>query len=198
MGHRGFGFVPLLSVILVKRKFRWGPMARIVIAIFLLTNITPRLAAQGPASIEWGQPITFRDFESRPMETDTAVANISVTILLGYSSASDGNLTFRVVAVMDKDKSWIKAKFRNNHAILKHEQGHFDIAHIYAKKLEAGVKGKRYTKHDVQALHKIYDDYLEQMNAVQVRYDKETKGGMDPIAQSKWRRFIQAQLGMVD
>lgn len=173
-------------------------MGRVIILVLLVTRIWTGAAAQGPASIEWGRPITTDDFESRPPEKDTAAANISVTILLGYSSASNGHLRFKVVAVMDKDKSWIRKQFRKNHAILMHEQGHFDIAHIYAKKLEESLKGKRYTKNDVQGLHKIYDDFLAQMNAVQLKYDRETKGGLDPMAQSKWRRFIHAELTMAE
>ena len=169
-------------------------MERSVIIILLLIITCPALLAQGTSSVEWGRPITFKDFESIPTEKDTAAANISVTIMLGYSNGADGALKFKVVAVMDKDESWIREDFRTNHVVLKHEQGHFDIAHIYAKKLEARLKGKHYTKNDVKALQDLYDHFLEEMNTLQVRYDLETKGGMDPVAQSKWRRFIQGQL----
>ena len=149
--------------------------------------------AQGDSSVEWGNPITYGDFQSTPARTDTAAANISVTILLGYAAAKDGTLKFKVGAVMDKDESWIKKEFRRDH-ILKHEQGHFDIAQIFARKLEAALKTRTFTSRDVQMLHDLYDKYLNEMNDVQVRYDEETRGGWDLLAQSKWRRYIEREL----
>ena len=166
---------------------------RLLIIIIILSGAEARVSAQGSSSVEWGNPILYQDFEAKPMSSDTAAANISVTILLGYSSTRAGSLKFKVVAVMEKDESWIKDEFRRDH-ILKHEQGHFDIAHIYAKRLESTLKQKRYTPKDVQLLNKIYDSTLEEMNALQIRYDRETSGGWNALAQSKWRRFIQNEL----
>jgi predicted secreted Zn-dependent protease len=94
---------------------------------------------------------------------------------------------------MDKQESWIRKEFRRDH-ILKHEQGHFDIAHIYAKKLEAALRLRRYSAKDVPALNSMYDRYLAQMNELQLRYDRETKGGWDVLAQSRWRRYIQEEV----
>lgn len=149
--------------------------------------------AQDASSLEWGRTISYEDFQSSPDEADTAAANISVSILLGYGNTQSNILRFKVVAVMDKDESWIKEGFRRPH-ILKHEQGHFDIAQIFARKLEAVLKKRSYRSTDVEVLTELYDDFLNQMNQVQVRYDEETRGGWDPVAQSKWRRFIEEEL----
>lgn len=164
-----------------------------IIIIVLISSTALQVCAQGSSSVEWGNPILYQDFEATPLMSDTAAANISVTILLGYSSTRTGSLKFKVVAVMDKDESWIKDEFKKDH-ILKHEQGHFDIAHIYARKLEASLRQKQYTSRDIEALNRVYDRHLEEMNGLQVRYDIETKGGWDLLAQSKWRRFIQGEL----
>ena len=170
-------------------------MYRVTILLCLTIVITKHSAfSQGSSSIEWGNLITYADFQSSPDKADTAAANISVTILLGYSNTKTGALKFRVVAVMDRDQSWMKKEFRNDH-ILKHEQGHFDIAEIYAKKLDAALKKKHYTSKDVATLNALYDDYLAEMNELQLRYDRETRGGWDELAQSKWRRMIDRGLG---
>lgn len=160
---------------------------------FIALILSTGLAAQGNSSLEWGNPITYNDFESQPNRVDTAAANISVTILLGYSNTPSGELKYKVVAVMDKDQSWIKPEFKRDH-ILKHEQGHFDIAHIYARKLDASLKTKRYTSKDIKALSALYDRHLEEMNELQIRYDRETSGGWNALAQSKWRRYIEREL----
>lgn len=170
---------------------------RLIYTLILLTGHSVCVWAQGGATLEWGSPITFGDFESKPVEADTAAANISVTIVLGYSSGRDGDLTFRVFAAMDKDQSWIKEEYRNDE-ILKHEQGHFDIAHIFARKLGASLMGKRYTRNDVAKLSDVYDRYLVMMNDLQTKYDRETRGGLNPVAQSKWRMFIRRELAALE
>lgn len=157
---------------------------------------TGSLSAQGSSSLEWGKFIEYKDFQAAPPKYDTAAANITVTILLGYSNTHSGALKFRVVAVMDKAQSWIKDEFKRDH-ILKHEQGHFDIAHIYAEKLGASLKQKQYTSRDIEELNRVYDKHLEEMNGLQVAYDIETKGGWDLLAQSKWRRIIEGELKKV-
>jgi hypothetical protein len=96
-------------------------MNRLIYILALLTWHSVCVWAQGGATLEWGSPISYGDFESKPVETDTAAANISVTIVLGYSSGRDGDLSFRVFAAMDKDQSWIKDEYRNNE-ILKHNR----------------------------------------------------------------------------
>jgi hypothetical protein len=162
--------------------------------IILSQAILHCAGAQDVSSLEWGRPITYSDFESQPNESDTAAANISVSILLGYVNTKSNILRFKVVAVMDKDESWIRKGFKQDH-ILKHEQGHFDIAQIFARKLEDVLKKRFYTPKDVKALNALYDEYLNRMNEVEVRYDEETRGGWDPVAQSKWRRYIAEELG---
>lgn len=166
-----------------------------IVGFLLLIHVltTRPLSAQGPSSLEWGRFIGYKDFQASAPQYDTAAASISVTILLGYSSTKSGTLAFRVVAVMDKKQSWIKDEYKKDH-ILRHEQGHFDIAHIYAKKLEASLKLRQYTSRDTVALNHVYDRHLEEMNGRQIRYDVETKGGWDLLAQSKWRRIIAGEL----
>ena len=160
---------------------------------YLFTFLLPYPTQDG-SSLAWGTPIRFEDFKAEPNEKDTAAASISVTILLGYSSTRQGDLKFSVSAVMDKEESWIKEEYRRNEEILNHEQGHFDIAHIYARRLGASLKGQRFTRKDVVKLHAIYDAYLADMHTVQTQYDKETQGGINRDAQKKWKKFIDGQL----
>jgi len=167
--------------------------SQFILCLLVPLCLSVELSAQDPTSLEWGKPIRYDDFKASPAPRDTAAANISVTILLGYSGKAAESLKFRVVAVMDRSESWMKTEFKRDH-ILRHEQGHFDIAHIYAKKLEASLEKRNYTASDLQLLNDLYDRFLREMNELQLRYDTETKGGWDDLAQSKWRRFIAMEL----
>lgn len=169
-----------------------------IILCFALFTTAGSLQAQDESSLEWGTPITAGDFLAPPNEQDTAAASISVTIVLGYFSNLQGQLKFRIVAVMDKAESWIKEEFKNDHEILLHEQGHFDIAHIYAQRLNTHLRQKKFSQNDVAALQRIYDNFLGRMHVLQIRYDEETNGGINSEAQQKWRKMIDDELSSVE
>ena len=126
-----------------------------IIAIIGLCIPTAALLAQDGSSTEWGTPIRFEDFRATPDARDSAAASISVTILLGYSARPGGNLSFKVAAVMDKNESWMKEEFRST-KILYHEQGHFDIAHMYARKLDAHLRKTTFTRKDLPRQHQLW------------------------------------------
>lgn len=87
------------------------------------------------------------------------------------------------------EQSWVKPEFKTDEILLKHEQGHFDLAQVYAKKLNLSLQ----KKHPAQARKiwkKIYDKYVQ----AQQRYDRETKYGTDSLQQKKWNEYIQKEL----
>lgn len=175
-------------------------MERLIIALFLFAA-SNSLFAQGSSSrdhssLEWGSPIVFKDFKSRPDLADTAAARISVSIQLGYYPGRDGVMKFKAAGMMERNESWIKEQYKNVE-ILKHEQGHFDIAHIFAKKLEKNLKEKRFTAKDINIINAVYDNFLAMMNEVQVSYDEETHGGLNRGAQARWKKFIEGELKLV-
>ena len=57
-----------------------------------------------------------------------------------------------------KDKSWIKPKFKND-TVLIHEQGHFDIEEIYARKfrmqISIGVFNKSNLRTKIDSIYSI-------------------------------------------
>ena len=56
------------------------------------------------------------------------------TTHLGFSyNVVNGKVTYKIDCRFEKSKSWGLVK---NDWILKHEQGHFDIAEIFAQKIE--------------------------------------------------------------
>lgn len=172
-------------------------MLKVAIIFIVGFATNTNLFAQDDASIEWGRPVMYTDFEATPNAKDTAAANISVTILLGYSAVRDGTLAFKVVAVMDKRESWIREAFKTE-AVLRHEQGHFDIAHIFAKQLEKELSSRAYTTREVKTLNALYNTFLEKMNTLQLRYDKETKGGLEAGAQRRWQKYIEGEIMLVE
>ena len=75
--------------------------------------------------------------------------------------------------------------------VLHHEQGHFDLAEAYTRKLRqmlAAYKPNRVTfKKDI---HEMYNRLIDELEAKQDLYDKETDHSKNKIAQQEWNNKI--------
>ncbi len=112
---------------------------------------------------------------SDTVETKNSIHKLgTITKSIDVQFVTDrGITTFKVYAGMKKDLSWIK--YKNDSITLNHEQGHFDICEIYARKLrQAILKAKSIS--DAKAL---YDSISGEEELEQDKYDNEntTKAG---------------------
>jgi hypothetical protein len=109
-----------------------------------------------------------------------------------------------VVASTSKIESWVYLDRIEGEEdeILKHEQGHFDIAQIHAQEFKADYEGK-----DFACPSGIYDDdeifneidgfwllIEDDWNAMDKTYDKETDHHEDIEAQAEWNKKIKSLL----
>ena len=79
--------------------------------------------------------------------------------------------------------------------ILSHEQGHFDIAEIFARKLNKKMSEYRFDKKTYQKdLNKIYHDILDEKEKMQNDYDKETNHSINKEKQAEWLKKIAKML----
>src|SRR5690349_706212 len=79
--------------------------------------------------------LTWEDFKCEPKTGTDAVASTSTSLGIAYQLV-DGKLTYDVTCNFSKVKSWGSMK---TDYILAHEQGHFDITEIYARKLHEAL-----------------------------------------------------------
>lgn len=109
-------------------------------------------------------------------------------------------------AEFDPNQSWVK-EGKQTDSLLKHEQGHFDIAEHFARKKkkqmenflgqsESAVADDEQTAED-QATEKLEKKLMEvcdaidkQEDALQDAYDTQTKHGTDADQQKKWDEKI--------
>src|ERR1700709_805270 len=93
------------------------------------------------AQIPWSErrPLTWKDFSSAVDESSRHYANTKTSINYQYHVHYHNNiyaLTFEVECVFLPNGSWCKP-YKQTDALLRHEQLHFDIQEINAKKLVA-------------------------------------------------------------
>ncbi len=155
---------------------------------------------QDTTLIAWSpsRPLTVTDFTGVPDELSMAAAQTASRI--GLSSGTDvvnGQIRVNVVVspYFDNTRSWFGEKYRTNAGILAHEQRHFDITALKACELADTLRQLKLTKENYQKkLDQIYVRIQLELNAMQVKYDTETRHGTLVAAQEKWNKLLQGLL----
>ena len=157
---------------------------------WLLLTLT--LVQQGNL-IPWNasRKLNWEDFKASPdpHSSNAALTSSSINIEFGYN---DEKLQFTIRCAFDKTRSWVRVR---NNDVLAHEQGHFDIAEIHARKLNKAMKEYRFNARTVsQDVNGIYDRMMNQHRDAQNQYDKETDYSRNKTKQEEWLKKIQQQL----
>lgn len=139
--------------------------------------------------------LTWADFGSVPPNeySTTLTKAISPTKILVRHFTTLGVLSYKVTPIFLINKAWKKDTSKT---LLEHEQLHFDLAELYARKLRREIasilstikepKSKDY-KYSVESL-------LLEFSEIQIRYDFETLNGLDLEAQKKWKEKVSKEI----
>lgn len=162
--------------------------------LLLFFALVPICIPQQKHLIDWkeGERLEWKDFKQRvpPDAPNAALTSSAVGFQFTYG---ENKFIFHIQCQFDKNQSWGRVK---NDYILSHEQGHFDITEIYARKLFKLLSA--YTVGDVNTVsrdvNKIYEKTMQELNATQTKYDRETNNSVNRTAQAEWLADIQKQL----
>ena len=162
-----------------------------LILVLLITSLSGFRKEDETLPWSSGRPLTWNDFKARPDEYSGNAALTSSGIEFKYSYGSDG-LSFSINCLFEKNKSWGKERTQY---ILSHEQGHFDISELHARKLNRAMKEYRYNEatasKDIPA---IYNHLMKEQTAMQNQYDNETNFSRNKEMQEIWLEMIDRQL----
>jgi hypothetical protein len=148
---------------------------------------------QDDSLIDWNVNIklVWDDFKKEADPNSPNAALTSSMIKYDFAYNSDGGLKFHIHCQFDKNKSWGRVK---TDYILSHEQGHFDIAEICARKLNKSFKEYTPTPNIKKEISKIYFGIIEEFQTMQDQYDAETNNSINHPKQEEWLKRISGQL----
>ena len=155
---------------------------------WLLLLLSPLFALSQNANEEllnWntGKRLDWEDYKSRPDARSDAAASTSTYLGINYS-ISGSSFSYKITCSFSKNKSWGRYK---TEYILSHEQGHFDITEIFARKLNKKISEYRFDRASYQAdLQKIYQNILDEKEQFQNQYDEETDFSRNKEKQAEW------------
>lgn len=123
----------------------------------------------------------------------SAVSHINTEVTYFFDE-DDGktNLVVSVKAVFDCDKSWAVTR---SDQLLEHEQLHFDISELYARKLRKALsKKKLHKKSYLKEVNKIKEKMWSALDETQTQFDQETDFSRNARNQAAWRQQINSEL----
>ncbi len=149
---------------------------------------------------EDNRPLKWSDFkkEQRGDLPAGAIANVASNMNHNSWKEKDHYL-FRVRAFFRTDGSYSIYKDDDNEDTysLRHEQYHFNITEVYARKVRKDLTDSIHllAKMDENTYcnHFFMKYYWQQSNA-QKACDKETKGGNDTLQQKHWEQMVDEEL----
>jgi hypothetical protein len=151
-------------------------------------------AQKGDSMVSFTHKIEWHLFKGSP-NNDSFVARISTLICLEVEKTSiwNGTILFKAYAVMDPMRSWVRTGY-DDHYNLQHEQTHFIVTELFARKLEAELNGRKIKSAKSPIIQTTFSKWQKEMEELQKRYDLETKGGNDSEAQKTWNDRITKDL----
>ena len=143
--------------------------------------------------IEWNDTrrLVWADFKGKvPVNAaNAALTNTSINVEFGFSKKG---MTYSIKCRFDKNKSWVRVK---NDLVLSHEQGHFDIAELHARKLNKALRDYRFNSKTVsEDVNKIYETVMKDHHAFQSEYDQQTDFSRKVEKQVEWLARIEKDL----
>ena len=148
--------------------------------------------------INWNEEykLTWGDFMGTPKPYSDFVAQ-TVSVIEQSYTCNNGNFDFDIKAKFNRERSWTKTY--RNFEVLLHEQKHFDLTEIYARKMrQAYLSIDNPCKYSMDELGNIYDEYFEELKNVQDQYDAETDHGLNKQRQRAWNDMIAKRLASLD
>ena len=168
-------------------------MKGLIIFFFLVLTTAAMGQGKNEELIGWnaGQKLTWADYKGKPKENSDAAASTATYLGFEFNVGRDG-FNYKITCTFSKTKSW---GLHKTDYILTHEQGHFDIAEIFARKLNKIMSGYKFDKNSFKEdLKTIYESIALEKDALQNQYDVETNHSIKREKQEEWLRKISDQL----
>lgn len=165
-----------------------------LLTVFIVVVISGFAQVKRDTLVVWSDTHKLQesDFKGKTPKSTEWAANTSYILYVEGIVGKSKLPVYIIEARFNRYLSWIKVK---TNPVLTHEQLHFDIAELFARKMR-----KKY--HDLQVKQerniKKYNSSFVTLNEecyqMQRDYDRETKHGTKTVVQEQWQVAIQNKL----
>lgn len=175
-------------------------MKRIFAILLGLSFFTTGVNAQEKEyKLAWNEkkPLSWKDFQGEPnhrISYDASTnSGMSYSWSLSTSAKGKNEFVYEVKSNFYPNLSWVKEKEKNDH-LLAHEQLHFDISELHARKLRKAMLEYCLGKDIKMDLRDIYHRIESDRQRMQEQYDAESRHSLDRENEAKWQEFVKLEL----
>lgn len=139
---------------------------------------------------------TWTDFKGSVPENSSAAATTASGISYDFSTYYENDelkIDYKVYTYFYPSRSWYKPQICDDVTLL-HEQLHFDITELYARKLRTQLAEVTFSKNVKVEIRQRYKAILRQLNDFQNKYDSETNYSRNLPVQNRWVLEIEKAL----
>ncbi len=170
-------------------------ISTIILSSFSEVGNTSAFGKNVDNKIQWtiDRQLSWQDFKGSPDQNSKFSAESSLQISYGMkiSKGSAGTkVAFNVECFFEPGESWVKKDLKTQ-TLLAHEQLHFDIAEIFARKLRKRFKDNTFTIDNYNTKSTaIFEKVFLEYKSYQAAYDHDTKHGSDREEQANWNESV--------
>jgi hypothetical protein len=136
--------------------------------------------------------LKWEDFHGKPdtLSKYGAISDLKIKYSL---SANEDSFNAEVLCFFIKSKSW--SLFKKSDTLLMHEQGHFDITELFARKLRKAISEYKLNYKTVgNDIDNLFLTIKQERIRMDSLYDKETNLSRNGEEQLLWNKKIKAEL----
>lgn len=141
--------------------------------------------------------LTWTDFQATPDYKHPYAAITYSGMSYGFSAEIIGGkvaVNYTVNSFFVANKSWVKKRYMRDYVLLKHEQLHFDITELFARKFRKALSEMTFTKNVKTEIKEVYHAITKEKAKLQELYDAETDHSKNTTAQKMWEQKIANEL----
>ena len=160
--------------------------------ILISTQVFAQKKVKDTISYREYSVLKWADFKAAVPEGTKYSASVSSGISYNWSfSTANGVIDFKydVEARLYRNFSW-SLYTKDKKAVLKHEQLHYDITELYARKFRKELKEYVVGRSVRNDISKMYETIEKERTTMQVIYDKESGHSINKVAQAQWETKV--------
>jgi hypothetical protein len=137
--------------------------------------------------------LTWQDYQGEANYHLEDVAALTSSGIVSWKGCKNGKIDFEIRAYLDKKESWVKPEAYTSYH-LSHEQGHFDITEIYARRLDVALKERAFDCGEEEEFEEFINLFLEDWQRTQKQYDLDSGFSTYPTQQAIWLEKIRNEI----
>ena len=169
---------------------------KLITTILLLFFLAPDISEEEKIIWNEDRKLTWEDFQGEPSGPADFVAstNSGVSFSFSYKERNGvGTISYTVASNFYPALSWYRSS-RVNEYILEHEQLHFDISELCARKLRKALSEIPEDRNFKANSEVVYQANEAHRRELQEQYDSDSDHSNVKEEEYKWRTYIAAQL----